>query len=95
MKISSDDVVVRSKNILSAELHGQVVIMSEVGQKYYLLSETALCIWELIENSIKISDLINLIMNKYGKSYSEIESDVIDFLNYMRDRGVIEISNKG
>lgn len=65
------------------------ILTSEIGKVFILNSLTSILIWKQLENKIKISDIINIIKNKYKIDERTIKKDIKRFLFVLQRKGLI------
>lgn len=78
-------------NIISG-MAGEKVMLSIKNGKYYNLGEIGGYIWNLIEESISIKQLVIPLMDKFEVEQSECESQVILFINQLLEEELIVIN---
>lgn len=88
--ISVNSTIIRKKDIIVAELDQKAVMMSMENGKYYGLDEVASDIWNIIENKIKVLDLVSILTEKYSISKENCTNDVLDFLHELHRKNLIE-----
>jgi hypothetical protein len=90
-KITVDTIISRTKEIVSSDIDGETVMMSIENGKYYGLDHIASRIWELIENPIKVSDLIDALLARYEVDRKSCERDVFLLLNELDNNKILTI----
>lgn len=80
---------------LSAEVDGELIMMSIEQGNYYGLGETGSRIWKLMETPIRVSDLCATLCQEYDVAPSVCEADTLDFLEKLAEQGLIEASSPG
>lgn len=89
MKITTETTIQRNNEILASDLDGEKVMMSIKFGEYYGLGKTGSFIWDNIENPIMISDLIDLITEKFNVEKKQCYSDIAPFLNDLIEKELI------
>lgn len=87
--INLHTVIQRNKEILASDLDGEKVMMSIEKGEYYGLGKTGTFIWDNIEESIKIADLIKLIIEKYNVDKNQCFEDIAPFLKDLAEKELI------
>lgn len=91
MPIALTDIVSRADDIIFAEIESETVLMSEANGTYYGLTLTSQEIWNQLENPLSVSELFGNLSKIYQIPTNFIEGDVIDFLEYCREKGIITV----
>ncbi|HSH52564.1 MAG TPA: PqqD family peptide modification chaperone, partial [Bacteroidales bacterium] len=65
MKLTKETIIQRNPDILASDIDGEKVMMSIQQGEYYGLGKTGSFIWDILEQPIAISDLADLITEKY------------------------------
>ena len=86
---NSDSVVVRISEIPSVDLDGEVGMMNISRGKYYSLDSVGTRIWELLENPIQVSLLIESLQLEYNVEKNQCEMDVVTFLKKLIDEDLV------
>ena len=81
---------IRSKNVYSSELDGEICIFESTNAEYLTLNETSTYIWKLISVPSSLNLIISKLRQTYEVNENTIFQDVEDFLNKGVDAGVIE-----
>jgi hypothetical protein len=93
MKITVETIIQRNKEILASDLDGEKVMMSIEKGEYYGLGKTGTFIWDNIEESIKIVDLIKLITEKYNVEKNQCFEDIAPFIKDLVEKEMIIATN--
>jgi hypothetical protein len=80
-------------NIVS-DMNGEKVMLSIQNNKYYNLGHLGGVIWELINDPIKINELIAHLVSRYDVDEFECREQVMDFLLQLEGQGLINIKGK-
>ncbi len=88
--ITTETVVSRKKEgLLVSELGNEMVMMDIDSGNYIGLNETGRAIWELIEEPVKVDDLIKQLMTKYDISFDDCSKDTLEYLNKMDEQKIL------
>jgi hypothetical protein len=90
-KFSLTHEVVQGKGNIVSEMGGEKVMLSIENGKYYNLGEVGGEIWELIQEPIKVNQVVSILMTNYEVEQADCEEQVISFLNQLNEEGLIEI----
>lgn len=81
--MGKNSVVCVKKVISVTDLSGEKVMIDFNSGKYFLLKGVANDIWEMIQESIRVDDIIRNLLNGYDVSERECEESVFEFLNML------------
>lgn len=88
--ITTETIISRRKDgLLVSELGNEMVMMDIESGNYIGLNETGRVIWELIEQPLKVDDLIKQLLNRYEIDYEECSRDTIEYLNKMDEQKIL------
>jgi hypothetical protein len=83
--------VKQSQSQISAELDGDVVLMSIDQGKYYNLNAMASQIWKFLDTPIAVEALCDGLVKEFDEPEDIIRADVIDLLNHFYQQNLIEV----
>jgi hypothetical protein len=92
--ISLLDVIVQGQGNIVSDMGGEKVMLSVHNGKYYNLGELGGRIWDLINEPIKVSQLVNALMVEYDVDQSECEQAVVSFLTHLTEEGLIQLEKE-
>lgn len=87
---SLNEKVVQGKGNIVSEMGGEKVMLSIENGKYYNLGEIGGGIWDLMQEPIKVDQVVSILISKYDVEQTECEEQVISFLNQLNEEGLIE-----
>lgn len=90
--VAPTSTVVQSREPLSAEVDGEVVLMSVEQGRYFGLDAIGADVWRRIGSPVRVSDLCVALAADYDGASDVIERDVLDLLRRMAGRGLIEVT---
>jgi len=90
-EITIESVIVQIEEIVASDIDGETVMMSVENGKYYGLDDIGSRIWELIERPIRISDLIDRLLERFDVDRETCEKDVLKFLNELNDDRILVV----
>jgi hypothetical protein len=79
----------RKEGLLVSELGKEVVMMDIDNGNYIGLNETGKVIWDMIEEPMKVGDLIEQLTQKYDIAKDECSADTLECLNKMEEQKLI------
>lgn len=86
-----NSMVAGKKEIATADMDGEVVMMSLETGKYYNLGSMGTIIWGMIENPVSVETIISKLLDTYDVTRQQCETEVLSFLNAMAKQGLLEI----
>ena len=89
--IQLDSVVVASSKLVSANLDGEVVILGFKSGSYYSLDQVGAFLWDLLQQSRKVSELRDAILSEYDIDRERCEQDLFHLLAELFDKGLVDI----
>jgi hypothetical protein len=89
--VNIKSVISRNPEIIHSAMDGEVVMMSVDQGLFFGIDTIGAHIWNLLENPIKVGDLIEKLVASYDVEPSVCENDTLLFLNDMLDKKVILI----
>lgn len=91
MSIEFSSVVRQSEDQVSAEVDGEVVMMSVERGNYYGLDEVGSHVWDLIEKPTTVAAVCDAVMAEFDVERATCEGDVLKFLEELTEQGLIQI----
>ena len=89
--ITTDVVISQIEEIVASDIDGETVMMSIENGKYYGLDDIGSRIWELIEKPVKVSDLIDTLLERFDVDRGTCEKDVLKFLNELDEDKIVVV----
>lgn len=90
-KLNRHDTVARTEDLLFTRIDGQVVVTSIEKGNYIGLEGAGNRIWSLVEEPIRISNLLDTLQDEFDVSAAQCEEDVLTFLEKLKENGLAEI----
>ena len=87
-------VVHQSEEQVSAEVDGEVVMMSVEQGNYYGLDEVGSRIWELVETPSTVTAVCDALVAEFDVDRATCEGDVIRFIQEMADQGLVTVDEQ-
>ena len=82
-------ILVRKADIFAADMDGSTVMMNMETGMYYNLGEVGSRIWELLEQPIRVADLIEALTGEFDVSFAQCAKDTIPFLQRLLENKLI------
>lgn len=89
--INMDTVVSYRKDIDTTDLNGDIVMMDLEKGKYFSLNGVGSKIWNLIDEPVQVSKIVESLLGEYDVEREECEKSVLDFLGKLDDEKIIVI----
>ena len=83
--------IVRSREVVSTEVDGEVVMMSVEQGNYSGLDGIGTEIWRLLESPLRVSEICDQMMARYRVEKDVCEKDVLAFLNDLASDDTIRV----
>lgn len=87
--LSGHDVLIRADGVVEAEVDGEQILLSPVDFSYFGLTGTGAHVWALIDSQRSIADIIRQLQSDYEGDESEIEADVMSFVEALKVAGLV------
>ena len=94
MTISSDSVVVASKQQVSCDLEGDTVILHFGKGVYFGLNDVGTLVWSMLQSPMKVSHIQEAVMREYEVSVEICQRDVLSLLTELQAQGLVEICER-
>ena len=82
-------VLSRRMGLMTADMNGSAVMMDIMSGKYYNLGEVGGRIWELLEEPMSVTELVQKLTAEYDVSAAQCRTDIEPFLSTLLDRGLL------
>lgn len=89
--INVNTVVVKNKDIDDTDIDGEKVMMDMDKGKYFMMNIVGADIWSNIDEPINVQAIIMKLLEKYDVDYITCESEVINFIEKLRDAELVNI----
>ena len=91
--IKLDTVVVASRNQISSDLSGEVVILSLTDGTYYGLGPTGSRIWSLVQQPRRVDEIVEVLVAEYDVELDRCRDESLAMLDDLHAHSLIEIHN--
>ena len=88
--LSRSTIVCASEEQVSSKVSNEEVILNLKNSTYYGLDPTGAHIWKLIQEPIRIQDLVDRLRKEYDVSRDQCTEDVLALLRDMHDEGLVQ-----
>ena len=93
MTISKDSIISVIKEQVSCDLAGETAILDLKSGEYYGLNPVGARVWDLIQESKRVTDLLNIILDEYDVAAESCERDLIALLTELHGKGLVEVKD--
>lgn len=84
-------IVARIPNLIATDLDGNKVMMNMESGKYYMLDGIGSRIWQLLETSPSINDIVSALVREYDVDHQQCLADLLRFFSKMAQAGLVAI----
>lgn len=89
--ISMRSIVVASRDQVSSELAGEVILLSLQAATYYGMDQVGARIWELVQKPARLADVRDAILAEYEVEPGRCERDLLAYLRQLVAAGLVEV----
>ncbi len=89
--LSMDSIVCASRQQVSSELGGEVVILNVKAGIYHGLDNVGATVWQLIQHPQKVAAIRDCLLKEYQVEADRCEQDLLELLQDMAANGLIEV----
>jgi len=89
--ITLQSIVRQSENQVSADMDGEVAMMSIENGKYYCLNETSSRIWQLIEQPRAVGDICSVLQGEFDVQPDQCEAEVLEHVQELVSDNLIQV----
>jgi len=90
--VSSNSILVASKEQVSCEFNGELVILNLKNDSYYGLNQMGTFIWDIIKEPKTFCQIRDVILAKYKVDQDECERDLLELINDFLANDLIQVS---
>ena len=95
MKTSLLEKVVPSKNVLTQEVSGEMVLMDLSSEQYFGLDAVGTRVWNLLGQGTAPADLLSILLREYEVEQQQLESDIEELLGQLLEAGLVRVGAEG
>ncbi len=85
---------VRVKEILSAEVRNEVVLMSIEKGVYFGLNPVGDRVWSLLDELVAVQEVCATIVEEFEVTLEQCQEEVLEVLKDMREQGLIRVAEE-
>ena len=87
--ISLDSIVSYRQDIDTTDIDGDKVMMDLEKGQYFALNSVASRIWEEIKSPVKLSSVVDILLQEYEVDRETCEKSVIEFVEGLNNAGLL------
>jgi hypothetical protein len=87
--VNGERILARHPDALEAEVDGQRVLMSPKDFGYFGLVDTGVLVWDRIDGTTSLDDLITALAVEYNTDEAQVRHDVVDFVSALEAAGLL------
>ncbi len=87
--IGTSETVRRADGLLTADIDGELLMMSVEQGRYFNLNSVGSRIWELLATPMAVDGLVDALTAEYDVTSTEARQEVERFLGALRERGLL------
>lgn len=88
--VTIDSVLVRDTGLATADLDGQIVVLSTQAGAYVSLNEVASEIWQLLSEPREVGAIFEALAESHDVDAATLTRDVLPFLQSLIDRRLVK-----
>jgi len=89
--VSHDSIVTVTQVQISCQVNGETVILHFDSGNYFGLNDVGTLVWKMMERPRSICALRDAILSEYEVEPDQCERELLDLLEELRERGLIEV----
>ncbi|VWX62130.1 lasso peptide biosynthesis PqqD family chaperone [Sphingorhabdus sp. 109] len=91
-ELNFDSVVQRNPEMVSADMDGEMVMMSIEDSAYYGLNAVGSDLWEAMEKPVSVTALCDRVTENFDIDLATCRSDVMELLTDLRARNLVQLA---
>lgn len=88
-RMDTNTVLIRSQNVVEAEVDGQRVLMSPKDYSYFGLVGTGALVWDRIDDKMTVAEMASALAAEFSAPEDQVLTDVSDFVSALEAAGLI------
>ena len=92
--ISNQSLVTITKEQISCDLAGETVVLNYKDGAYYGLDTIGAFVWSIIQQPKTVSEIQSSIINEYAVDPKLCEKDLVELLEQLASRGLVEVKDE-
>ena len=91
-KISINTNIVVEDEVVSCDLDGEAAILNLKDGVYYGLDPIGAKIWNLIQNPIRLCDVVEKIWEEYDVEKDQCKDDIFELIEELVNNGLVKVN---
>lgn len=91
LELNLEDIVCKNLDIDDTDIDGEKVMMNLDKGQYFMMNKVGSRIWEIIEQPVKVNDVISTLLSEYEVEAETCKSTVMEFLYKLNKADLIKI----
>jgi hypothetical protein len=91
--IMKDSIITVAKEQVSCDLAGETAILDLKSGQYYGLNPVGARIWELLQESRSVTDVLTSILDEYDVEAESCERDLLALLEELHGKGLLDVKD--
>ncbi len=92
MKLTT--IVAAAEDQVSADMHGEAVVLNMKSGVYYGLNPLGARVWEIIQKPVTIAHIRDTILAEYDVEAARCEQDILTLLTKLADSGLVQVTDE-
>lgn len=92
--LNQNTLVQRNPKLIANQMDGEIVMMSIDNGEYYGLDEVGSRIWDLMQEPVSISKLVDQLISEFDVTPDECLQDILSFLDELLNRDLVLVKNE-
>jgi hypothetical protein len=93
MKYTTDTKITRTDQFVETEIEGEIVLMNHESGKFYTMAGTAARTWQLIQDGIRLKDIVVALSREYEVKPQRCLEDIQSVIGDLERGGLVVIDN--
>ena len=90
-ELKLDSTVSVSSEVVSCDLVDEAAILNMKDGIYYGLNPVGACIWNLIQKPIKVSDILDVLIDEYDVERDVAQADLMELLEQLLEKELVKV----
>lgn len=91
IELTLDSTVQIANEVVSCDLVDEAAILNMKDGVYYGLNPVGARIWNLIQKPMKVSDILNIILEEYDVEKDVAQTDLMELLGQLLEKELVKV----
>ena len=92
MELTPTQRIAVPKDVLVSQIGGETVLLNLVTERYFGLDDIGTRMWVALTTSDSVQAACELLLDEYNVARDQLWHDLLDLVEQLRSRGLIEVS---